>query len=255
MMYCSKCGKELNESDVFCPSCGNKINNEITTNTATNKKNKGILFLLISIGIQIVAIIGSFAAGSFGNVMAILLVISVALVLASSIFCIIQAKKVENHKGRTLGIVFSILSGIVIVAIILGVAFGDNSKSKMDNQMLDVADKAVVLLQEKLKNPASLYLNSVSVAYSISDSSTTLGAENKKDTKSEFDGTYAVYIDYSAQNGLGGATRSYYRVVYLYVNGNFKLIDSCEVENIPEPNGATYEVNLKQLKSYSATLK
>ena len=65
-MYCSKCGKEINENSNYCKHCGYKINviqdiedktnNEITSpKSNTNVKVKNIVYtlLLIIIGIGI----------------------------------------------------------------------------------------------------------------------------------------------------------------------------------------------------------
>ena len=54
MAFCIKCGKKLNESDSFCPNCGNKvvkkvvvsnddnINQESNLNVDANKENQPI---------------------------------------------------------------------------------------------------------------------------------------------------------------------------------------------------------------------
>ena len=42
-MYCSKCGKEIKDSDVFCPACGNKIGNAEQF-VEKSKENRTIAF-------------------------------------------------------------------------------------------------------------------------------------------------------------------------------------------------------------------
>ncbi len=38
-MFCSKCGKELNDSDIFCSGCGNKVGEPINQNDNKIEKN------------------------------------------------------------------------------------------------------------------------------------------------------------------------------------------------------------------------
>ena len=47
MKYCSKCGAELNDNDVFCNKCGQKVGEEVTVNKAyeearVNYEEKGL---------------------------------------------------------------------------------------------------------------------------------------------------------------------------------------------------------------------
>ncbi len=53
-MYCSNCGKEVNENDSFCPSCGAKINNHKiytgeNTSKSDNKKTLRTIALILMI--------------------------------------------------------------------------------------------------------------------------------------------------------------------------------------------------------------
>lgn len=51
-MFCSKCGKELNDSDIFCSGCGNKVGEKIKTEkivekTLENNRNKYVLIMSV----------------------------------------------------------------------------------------------------------------------------------------------------------------------------------------------------------------
>ena len=49
-MYCSKCGKQINQNANFCPHCGNKIKQTTEIEYGNKKKNRKIyitLFLLL----------------------------------------------------------------------------------------------------------------------------------------------------------------------------------------------------------------
>lgn len=86
----------------------------------------------------------------------------------------------------------------------------DDSTSMWESQVELSGDeeRAVVAcsdLQSRLKNPSSLQLNKVVVV---------------EDTEVEH--AYYVFIDYSAQNGFGGTTRS----VVVYKNGTYYTNDS-----------------------------
>lgn len=253
-MYCPKCGKEMREDDTFCSACGNKIESVSVASKESKKKNVGIVFLLVSLVIQVVAIIGSFASNSFGNAMAFVLFGSFALVLISSILCIVKSKNATKHKGRALGIVFTVFSGIAVVTIALGVVFGDSTASKTNIEMQNTADEAIEILKDCLKSPQSLYLNSVVVEVKSSKTKMIIdGVEQNKDEP--FSGTYIVYIDYSAENSLGGATRSYFKVVY-YVSGtDKKLMDASEISSIPQLKGTIYEIDKNKLRSYSDMIR
>ena len=253
-MYCPKCGKEMREGDTFCSACGNKIESVSTESKEPKQKNVGIVFLLISLAIQVIAIIGSFASNSLGNVMAFVLFGSFALVLISSILCIVKSKNATKHKGRALGIVFTVLSGIAVIAIALGVMFGDNTASKTNIEMQNTADEAIEILKDRLKSPQSLYLNSVVVE--VKSSKTEMIIDGVKQNEDEpFSGTYTVYIDYSAENSLGGATRSYFKVVYYVTGTDKKLLDAGEISSIPQLKGTIYEIDKSKLRSYSDTIR
>lgn len=47
MKYCSKCGKEINDTDTFCPSCGNKVDGNQTNQTNNTLRTIAKVFMVI----------------------------------------------------------------------------------------------------------------------------------------------------------------------------------------------------------------
>ncbi|MBP3635324.1 MAG: zinc ribbon domain-containing protein [Bacilli bacterium] len=43
-MYCSKCGKKLDNKAIFCSECGNEVNNQTVVSNTNNVKNSGSSF-------------------------------------------------------------------------------------------------------------------------------------------------------------------------------------------------------------------
>ena len=65
-MFCSKCGKEKNETDKFCPSCGHTASNNVHYNTNQNQGNDFSKFIWITVIIIAVIIIANIPTGSCG---------------------------------------------------------------------------------------------------------------------------------------------------------------------------------------------
>lgn len=240
-MYCSKCGQELNERDTFCSACGEKIDN-VPNESKENKKNSGILFLIISVCVQIISLIGSTVSGFFGAFMFAVCLCSTLLVLILGIVCIVKSNKTKKHKGKVLGIICATLSGIAIVTISLGVLFGNYTARKTNIEIQKTADEAIEILEECLKSPRSLYVNSVVVE--VKSSKTEVIIDGVKQNEDEpFDGTYTVYIDYSAENSFGGTTRSYFEVSYYILGTEKTLLAAKEISSIPPYKGTIYEID------------
>ena len=58
MMYCTFCGKEIENNSKYCSYCGNEITNENTEN-ATKSNTKGKVFAYIGFGLGIQAFVMS----------------------------------------------------------------------------------------------------------------------------------------------------------------------------------------------------
>ncbi len=245
-MFCSKCGNECRNTDVFCSSCGNRINDNITENTpyTSKQKNPMVIPLLGSLLAQTICLVCAFGGGTFGGIMAIMFFILIFVILILSIFCIVKSKNVEKKKGKPLGIVFTVLSSLLIVIILLALI---TNTDNMNTQVNNTASEAVEVLKDHLKSPSSLYLNSVIVE--VKSSKTEIIIDGQKQNKDEpFDGSFTVYIDFSADNSLGGATRSYFEVVYYVVGTNKTLIRASKIESIPQLIGTVYEVDVDALR-------
>lgn len=120
-MFCSKCGNELRETDVFCQVCGNRVP-YLTDNKQIEPplKNKFVIPLICSIVSQISILIWMLL--SSGRLTTILFYVFIAnsfVVFALSITCIVKARDIPMKKGKSLGIVFTVLSSLLIVILML----------------------------------------------------------------------------------------------------------------------------------------
>lgn len=57
MKYCSKCGKELADNAVFCPNCGNSMNQTSGQNGNDNKKMVVLLATILAVVVVICAVV------------------------------------------------------------------------------------------------------------------------------------------------------------------------------------------------------
>lgn len=126
-MFCSKCGNELREADVFCSVCGNKVGDTTDNTQILNQKNPGIIPLLCSLGVQTICLICGFNAGLFAAIMMRIFLVFIFITLGLSVFCIVKSKNLPKHRGKVLGIVFTILSSLSIIIIVLSLIFGEST--------------------------------------------------------------------------------------------------------------------------------
>ena len=130
-----------------------------------------------------------------------------------------------------------------------------SSKTQASDQIISIADDAVALLKEQLKEPASLYINKVMVSEFVSNGSTIGLNVNTKNENDNEAFTYTVYIDYMANTAINKEAKSCFKVTYCLIDGEKKLIDFNEIKNIPELSGTVYEIDKIKLHSYSDTMK
>lgn len=237
---CPKCGNELRATDAFCPNCGNSIIKQ-TEKTVNKRKHKNpiVIPLLVSLVAQAIGLVGTCSGGSFGAAMFTVFLVSLVVTFILSVLCIILSKKVEKNKGQTLGVVFTVLTSLPIIFIAL-VAI--TTRNDIEIQAKKTASEAVEVLKDSLKSPPSLYLHSVYVE--VQSSNTEVIVDGQKQNKDEpFEGYFTVYIDYSAENGFGGTTRSYFEADYYVVGKNRTLVKARHIESLPQLTGTIYKID------------
>ena len=118
-MYCPKCGKKVNEKDVFCKYCGEKIDAEkeevkeaevtevVKETTPVEEKNS---LRTASIVLGIIALVG--------NLFIIFSFISVLLAAIGLILAICATKKGRNVAGIVLNVISLVLS-ILLISIMI----------------------------------------------------------------------------------------------------------------------------------------
>ncbi|MBQ9551462.1 MAG: zinc ribbon domain-containing protein [Clostridia bacterium] len=130
-MYCSKCGSEIKDSDSICSNCGERIDGH-TDVIKEKSKNIGVVILLISLVMQVIILL---FGGTLGNALRFALLGTICLTFISSLFCVIMSKSVHKHKGRIIGIIFAILSGITIIVMSCIMLFGfDESPNSINKE-------------------------------------------------------------------------------------------------------------------------
>lgn len=147
MRFCVKCGNQLNPDDCFCSKCGNKIfpsedaapkqtfisPNKDANTTPIDKmeqpKNKGIKYLIISLTILALSILGICVKGSFGAFMAWLALAAFVMLFVSGIMCIKYSRNCKKHKGRAIGIFFTVISCLIILIVVASLWAAKNSQN------------------------------------------------------------------------------------------------------------------------------
>ena len=136
-MYCNKCAVKVNEEDEYCFNCGNKLKQEsIVKEVEVDVNNKrvtvfdvfailgfifSIISLVLSIFLGIVDILGiDYALNDLFIISANLsLNVDINLPVLEIVFSSIGLKS-KNHKGKAVaGIILSILSLLVCIAVVI----------------------------------------------------------------------------------------------------------------------------------------
>ena len=222
-MYCTHCGKKINENTNFCTQCGQKIekktsNYNIDTSLDKNKKEKNLEVISLIIGI--ISILGSFIFNIF--------VIPVAV---TGIILGLQANKKLNI-GVILNIIAIILTIVIIfIFVFLFINFIDSKEYKSDIYNAIKPDYEIQEnIQDEIEGKWYLYENgSLNNNYYISfddDNTYTLADEDKV-----YVGSYS--IEYGIEQANGGKKYIdsdgyiYYYVVLTpsYLKGNDGNID------------------------------
>lgn len=256
MINCPECGKEISSQANNCPHCGYPISERTNgvegkilpdsfeiaqTDTSTvSKQSKGcnpkLFILLACVVIAIVAIaiyflwpkgnplVGTWETEKMESGIMFSCEFSEGgdfksafIDVEGNAYDVIEARysvsdgviKVDGGYGATMTFNYS-LKGKTLMLEDLAMKKGSKKISEypiVEEKLTEDEENAIDVcndLKSRLKNPSSLQLNSVVVA----DEQTTY--------------QYYIFVDYSAQNGFGGTTRS----VAVYRNGKYYTNDS-----------------------------
>ena len=121
-MFCSKCGKELCDTDVFCPVCGNK---QAYDTDKHSKKNVGKTLLFIALGFMLISNLATavtLAIEKFSVGILVFNIFSEIFVFVSSIICVVKSRTTKNRNGRVLGIIFTVISSIWMFVLLICMA-------------------------------------------------------------------------------------------------------------------------------------
>lgn len=238
-MFCSKCGTQIEDTASFCFRCGNQLNENVSyTPIAETKKilrNPFTKFIFISLALQILCLVLSGNAGTLGAVAFGLVLALAVVILVLSILTIIKSKK-YNKKGRAVGIVFTVLSSLLITIIVSALLFAspNNSSNSSENQYINncvntAATNSIGQLKSSLKDPSSLKINKI-YAKVYDTRITAQFSDGTYYDGGDFKGYFEIYIDYTANNSLGGANRGYY---YYKYNQDLIRTNYSEIESMP----------------------
>ncbi|MBM3910858.1 MAG: zinc-ribbon domain-containing protein [Thaumarchaeota archaeon] len=76
-MFCSSCGKSLNESHMFCPSCGTKKESSTLPKENTKQKKFTTVWLKIMCALGVAVLLGGIALSNIYNVIMGILIFGV----------------------------------------------------------------------------------------------------------------------------------------------------------------------------------
>lgn len=121
-MYCSKCGKENNNTSKFCKNCGEQLEKEQVQNTniANNKKLGNTNLSIISLIFCILQFVATFIAS---EVPILDFLYNIPWLLISLILAIISRCKYKDTMSLVLIIVDSILIVLMIIGAIILLCF------------------------------------------------------------------------------------------------------------------------------------
>lgn len=251
-IFCSKCGTQIEDTDIFCYRCGYQTNTNtvVIPTTAEDKKlrNPYTKFIVISFVLQILFLILCSNSGTFGAVWFVLFLILTAVVFVLSLLAIKKSKKC-NKKGRVSGIVFTVLSSLVIIVVAAAVisAALDNDVATNENTYINncvnaAATNSIGQLKSSLKDPSSLKINRIYAK--VYD--TRIKAQFSDGTYydgGDFKGYFEIYIDYTANNSLGGVAREYR---YYKYDQDLIRTNSAEIESMPTTSEDVWVLDIEK---------
>lgn len=161
-MFCSKCGKEVDENDKFCGNCGTEIGKNtkkgetINTNNDSNLEDKfnkckkivkgSIIVGLVSF-IMMLLTLHNIQTESIGYIMRTICFIAMGIYVISILGCAIIAKKRKKILKGWLGALEILTISIIIVVLFIWVI-----NKKVDNDMKENMNRARQELNVKTPN-------------------------------------------------------------------------------------------------------
>lgn len=254
-MFCSKCGKELCDTDVFCPACGNK---QSSNTNEHSKKNIGKILLFIALGFMLISNLATAATLAIEKLSVGILVFNIfseIFVFVSSIICVVKSKTAKNHNGRVLGIVFTVISSIWMFVLLICMTitgaklldYKDDLTSKYDDlrkqPQMTVRVDAIDEDTQKAVDVAT-----ESLYYSLDNRNALTVHFAKADVKSgDLEGQYWIYFEYSTDN----VSHKVYRVRVFKNEERFAVIDFEHETDMPNTtqNGELYNLNYTTINS------
>lgn len=147
-MYCKNCGRKLNQSEKFCPSCGNEIK-------VTDRIKKTFKSMVISLIIFLIVLLVTILAmsefykdnsGAGGWIIVILIFLTfgpsiAAIVFSSEASSLLKKYKKEGldipKKVKILGIINKLQIPLIIFVFVIGFVLKDKKYEEFINQKLN----------------------------------------------------------------------------------------------------------------------
>lgn len=209
-------------------------------------KNGFVKALWAAAAIQAFLIVISIRESVVSGIAFLLLLCSFVPTVVLGVLCIKRAKSPDVNRGKKTGIFFTAVNAVgLILSVVLVVSFFTfNSDSLFSEKEIEKgidfsSHAAVEDLRGSLKDPTSLKINRI--AARVYDTRINWQAsDGTVHSEDEFKGFYRIYIDYTAENGLGGVARG--RVMYEF-DEKFNLKNRGEIEKMPQENDETFELS------------
>ena len=129
-MFCSKCGKEVNDNAAYCRNCGNKLKNTKKYDFKSWIKNFKIVLIISIIGMIITALTSS--GTGFINVIWQISRIVTILAISIDIILFLVCTVISIKNKEKVPIWFTIIQGIILAFIIINAIAGYIDKKQKE---------------------------------------------------------------------------------------------------------------------------
>lgn len=179
LINCPECGKEISDTCESCIHCGYKLSNDSDPKVKQSGKKK---ISIIAILLIVIAIIG---------------VIITSILIVNSVQ---EKNRIEQEKQEQI--------------------LAQEEEEKLKQAEIEahkltyeetVCYYAIEYFKTTLKNPNSLQIHDIQISPSLLTDD-LYDEEKDKDPNRRYS-EYAIYLDYSAQNGFGGSNRETYYII------------------------------------------